>query len=82
MTKYGKLISRFLSRPKDFTYNELQRLLNGLGYSEWQRTGSRVVFFNKNLKHSIKLHKPQPEKILKMYQIDLVFNELKSKELL
>ena len=82
MTKYENLISRFQSRPKEFTYNELQRLLNGLGYTEWQRTGSRVVFFNKKLKHSIKLHKPHPDKILKRYQIDLVFNELRSKELL
>jgi hypothetical protein len=82
MTRSEKLITRFLTRPKDFTYNELKRMLNGLGYTELQGSGSRVVFSNKKLKHSIKLHKPHPGNIMKKYQIDLVINELESKELL
>ena len=82
MTRSDKLISRFLKRPQNFTYNELLRLLNGFGYNELQGSGSRVVFYNKKLKHSIKLHKPHPGNILNKYQIDLVLNELKSKELL
>jgi hypothetical protein len=82
MTRSEKLISRFLSRPKDFSYNELKRLLNGLGYTELQGSGSRVVFSNGKLNHSIKLHKPHPGRILKQYQIDLVINELQSKELI
>jgi hypothetical protein len=36
MTRSEKLISRFLARPKDFSYNELKWLLNGLGYTELQ----------------------------------------------
>ena len=82
MTRSEKLISRFLSRPKDFSYNELKRLLSGLGYTELQGSGSRVVFSNKKLKHSIKLHKPHPGRIMKQYQIDLVINELQSKQLI
>jgi len=82
MTKFEKLASRFLTRPKDFTYSELKSLLSGFGYIEFQGSGSRVVFFNKKLKHNIKLHKPHPGNILKKYQIDLVINELKSNGLL
>ena len=82
MTRSEKLIARFLTRPKDFTFNELKRLLNGLGYNEIQGSGSRVVFSNRRLKHSIKLHKPHPGKIMKKYQIDLIISELESKELL
>ena len=82
MTRSEKLITRFLTRPKDFTYDELKKLLNGLGYNEIQGSGSRVVFSNKKFKHSIKLHKPHPGKIMKIYQIDLVISELESKELL
>ena len=82
MTKFEKLASRFLTRPKDFTYSELKSLLSGFGYIEFQVSGSRVVFFNNNLKHNIKLHKPHPGNILKKYQIDLVINELKSNGLL
>ncbi len=57
-------------------------MLSGFGYIELQGSGSRVVFFNEKLKHNIKLHRPHPENILKAYQIDLVLNELKSKDLI
>ena len=71
-----------MSRPKDFTYNELIKVLGGFGYFEQQGSGSRVVFFNENLKHSIKLHKPHPGTILKRYQIDIIIEELKTKGLI
>ena len=82
MSRFEKLLKKLLSRPKDFTYNELVKVLNGLGYVEQQGAGSRVVFFNGNLKHGIKLHKPHPGNILKRYQIDIVIDELKTKGLI
>jgi len=82
MTKQEKLLIRFNSRPKDFSYNELVRLLRGLGYKELQGSGSRVVFTNEEIKHNIKLHKPHPGNILKKYQIDLIIQELKLTNLL
>ena len=82
MTKAEKLINRFLSRPNDFTYNELRKLLSSFGYKEQQGSGSRVVFSNERIKHNIKLHKPHPGNILKMYQIDLIIKELISNGLL
>jgi len=82
MTRSEKLLSRFLSRPKDFTYNELLKLLSNFGYKEQQGSGSRIVFNNERIKHNIKLHKPHPSNVLKKYQIDLIIKELKSNELL
>lgn len=82
MTKAVKLLDRFLTRPKDFTYSELLRLLNGFGYKEMQASGSRIVFSNERINHNIKLHKPHPGNILKRYQIDLIIEELKSNGLL
>ena len=82
MTKAEKLLNRFLTRPKDFTYNELLRLLSSFGYKEQQGSGSRVVFFNEGIKHNIKMHKPHPGNFLKKYQIDLIIQELKSNGLL
>jgi hypothetical protein len=82
MSRTEKLLQKLLSKPKDFTYSELVRFLKGLGYSEQQGSGSRVVFINDKLKHNLKLHKPHSENILKRYQIDLVIDELKTKDLL
>ena len=82
MSTFEKLLERFLSRPKDFTYNELIKLLKGFNYFEQQGAGSRVVFRNNEIKHNIKLHKPHPGNILKRYQIDLIIEELKTKDIL
>ena len=82
MTNAEKLLNRFLSRPKDFTYKELLRLLSSLGYKEQQGSRSRVVFSNEKNKHHIKLHKPHPGNELKLYQIDLIIQELSSNGLL
>lgn len=82
MTRFEKLLRRFLSKPKDFSYDELTRLLRSFGYVEQQGAGSRIVFSNERLQHGIKLHKPHPTKILKKYQIDLVIEELKSKKII
>lgn len=81
MTKAEKLLKRFLSRPKDLIYNELLSLLGSLGYKEEQGSGSRVVFSNERIKRYTKLHKPHPGKVLKRYQIDLIIQELNSKNL-
>ena len=77
-----KLMKRFRNKPKDFTFDELKRMLNHFGYIQAEGSGSRVVFTNKETGHKIKLHKPHPEKILKQYQIDYIKVELKTKELL
>jgi len=78
MSKIEKLIARLLSYPKDFTYDELKTLLSSFGYREVQGTGSRVCFTKKS--HKIKLHKPHPGNILKRYQLDLIIDELKTKD--
>jgi len=79
MTKAEKLINRFKKKPKDFSYDELGKLLKLFGYIEKQGAGSRVVFINSESDHKLKLHKPHQGNILKRYQLDLIENELKSK---
>jgi len=85
MSKAEKLVKRLLSRPKDFTYNELRKLLDALGYEESQSgktSGSRVAFIDLKTKHIIRLHKPHPSNELKQYQMDQVIEELKGRGLI
>ena len=82
MSRDQKLLARLLTRPKDFTYNELCKVLEYLGYEEHQcgkTSGSRVAFIEKQTKHIIRLHKPHPSNVLKQYQIDQLIDELKSR---
>ena len=81
MSKFEKLINRFLSTPKDFTYDELKNILNGMGYKESNKgktSGSRVAFIDSTTKHILRIHKPHPKNILKSYAINYIIEELKS----
>ena len=81
MSKKEKLLARILTKPKDFTYDELRKLLNGFDYIEdnsGKSSGSRVAWIHEKGKHVIRLHKPHPGNILKSYQINQILDELKS----
>jgi len=82
MSRFEKLLKCFLSKPKDFTYDELARLLAGLGYekaSTGKTAGSRVAFVNPETRHIIKLHRPHPRPELKRYQLDDIEETLRNK---
>ena len=74
-----KLRNRFLKMPSDFTFDEMQRLLEGYGYEKSNKgktSGSRLIFKNGN-KRPIMLHKPHPGNIVKDYAMKQVFDDLK-----
>lgn len=80
MSKLQKDIKRLQSKPKDFTYDELKKILNNFGFIEntkGKTSGSRVVFENMELNKKMELHKPHPNNILKMYQIKEILSLLK-----
>ena len=61
MSVKEKLKERFKNQPKDFTFDELKTLLDGLGFemsNKGKTSGSRVRFQNPALKIVIDVHKP------------------------
>ncbi len=74
-----KLRERFLKMPSDFTFDELQRLLEGYGYERGNKgrtSGSRLIFKNGD-KRPIMLHKPHPGNIVKEYALKQVLDDLR-----
>lgn len=74
-----KLRERFLKMPSDFTFDEMQRLLEGYGYEKGNKgktSGSRIIFKN-GAKRPIMLHKPHPGNIVKEYAMKQVLEDLK-----
>jgi len=62
-----KLIERFKRQPKDFTFEEMFKLLIGFGYTisnKGKTSGSRIRFINKVTKSVIDMHKPHPSNIM------------------
>ena len=84
MSKKDKLTERLLSRPNDFTFEELTTLLNRLGYTlrSAGKTGGSRVTFAKDDGDYIRLHKPHPRNILKQYQVDDIIDVLSERGLL
>lgn len=81
MSRKEKLLSRLLSLPKDFTWEELAKVLSGFGYEELtggKTGGSRRRFVDAN-KNIITLHKPHPANIVKEYALKEVIEHLKAK---
>jgi hypothetical protein len=84
MTKRDKLLNKFLSKPKDFTWQELIRFLGGFGYelvATGKTGGSRARFVHPDYP-PITLHKPHPRPILKQYQVEAIIGLLKQEGLL
>ncbi|TKC00398.1 type II toxin-antitoxin system HicA family toxin [Pedobacter cryophilus] len=81
MSKIEKLITRFLNKPKDLTWDELVVILGYYGYLEiatGKTGGSRRKFSDKD-QSIISLHKPHPKPIVKSYVIEQVLDHLKEK---
>jgi hypothetical protein len=76
-----KLIERFKKQPKDFTYDEMVKLLIGFGYSlsnKGKTSGSRVRFINTETKSIIDMHKPHPSNIINEGTMKDVYTKLKN----
>ncbi len=83
MSKTDKLLQRFLSKPKDFTFEELRKLLKIFGYEEaktGKTSGSRAAFYNAELDDMIKFHRPHPSQIIKQCYLRDIERQLKDKE--
>jgi len=81
MSRQEKLTRRLLSVPKDFTWDELIKVLAHFAYEELtggKTGGSRRRFVDGN-KNIITLHKPHPGNIVKQYALREVISHLEDK---
>jgi len=84
VSKRDKLLTRFLSRPIDFSFDELVTLLGHFGYfyARGSKTGGSRVSFTDGKGDYFRVHKPHPRSILKLYQIDDIIVSLAERGLL
>ncbi|MCG9890386.1 MAG: type II toxin-antitoxin system HicA family toxin [Thermosynechococcaceae cyanobacterium MS004] len=84
MSRKDKLIQRFLSRPKDFSWDELVVLLSAYEFEEVStgKTGGSRRRFANAAGVVLTLHKPHPRNILKTYQIEQIIEVLRQEGIL
>ncbi len=78
MTKVDKLLKRFKSKPKDFTYEELVQVLKYFGYTELTmgKTSGSAKKFKNDKNDLINFHKPHAGNIIKSYVINQIIEKL------
>ncbi len=84
MGQKEKLINRLKSRPKDFTFDEVESLLGYLDYrrsDKGKTSGSRVMFVSDS-HPPIMMHKPHPRKELLDYQVKQLLEILRQEGLI
>jgi hypothetical protein len=81
MARTEKLVDRLLSVPKDFTWEELVKVLAQFGYTELKKgkTGGSRRKLADDKKNVVILHKPHPDNIVKVYALRQVIVHLKEK---
>jgi len=85
MTKKDKLLERFLSVHKDFTFDELKTLLQSMGFeveNKGKTSGSRVAFVHLIYNENILIHKPHPSKILNRVYLKKIIEDLTLKQII
>ena len=84
MSKRDKLLERFLSRPKDITFEETTTLMGHFGYYivRGGKTGGSRASFTDGKGDYIRIHKPHPGNILKLYQVDDIIIALSERGLI
>ena len=68
-------------QPKDFTFDEMVKLLIGFGYSisnKGKTSGSRIRFINKTTMSVIDLHRPHPSNVVNEGVMKDVYTKLKN----
>ncbi|MDR0931625.1 MAG: type II toxin-antitoxin system HicA family toxin [Victivallales bacterium] len=78
MSTKDKLIARFKTLPKDFTFEEVVRVFGIFGFTignKGKTSGSRVVFTKEDVTYV--MHKPHPSNIVKESALKSALNYLK-----
>jgi hypothetical protein len=76
-----KLINRFKTLPKDFTFDETVSMLSAFGYKKHNKgatSGSRVRFKNEQTGKYLDIHKPHPGSVMKEWMMRTIYQHLKS----
>jgi len=74
-----KLVDRFKSQPKDFTFEELVKVFRYFDFdigAKGKTSGSRMEFINEERRLSYGIHKPHPANLIKGYVMKQVLKFL------
>ena len=79
MNRKDKLVKRFKTLPRDFTFDEVVSLFQSYGFeltNKGATSGSRIKFYNVADQNAYIMHKPHPSNIIKGYIMRDILNFL------
>lgn len=72
VSKFQKILARLKTKPRDFTWKELQTIMSHFGYTEIKGGGSRRKFYDEKTKAIVSLHEPHPSPVIKRYALEII----------
>ena len=82
MTQHEKLLAKLRNPGATWVWDDLCKLLIGLGYRRLEGAGSRIKFDNGKALDLINLHRPHPGNEVKAYVVRQVREKLQTGGLL
>ena len=79
MNRKDKLVKRFKTLPRDFTFDEVVSLFQSYGFeltNKGATSGSRIKFYNAANQNAYIMHKPHTSNIIKGYIMRDILNFL------
>ena len=79
MNRKDKLVKRFKTLPRDFTFDEVVSLFQSYGFeltNKGATSGSRIKFYNAADQNAYIMHKRHPSNIIKGYIMRDILNFL------
>ena len=69
MSRKEKALARLMEAPKDFTWDELKKVMSAFGFALKTTGGSGRKFIHGETGVTLFMHEPHPSKVLKAYQL-------------
>ena len=78
MSKRDKLIQRLLSKPSDFTWDEVTAVMGACNFRMHKKSGSARTFVHATTKTIVRLHEPHPQNTILHYMAKQLIEGLRA----
>jgi predicted RNA binding protein YcfA (HicA-like mRNA interferase family) len=73
-----KLLERLKGKPKNFTWDEVLKLMAVCGFRLVNKSGSARMFVHEATRVKVRLHEPHPQPTLFPYMVDQLIEGLRA----
>jgi len=78
VSRKQKLLEKLKGKPKNFTWDEVLKLMGACGFRLLNKGGAARMFVHESTRVKVRLHEPHPQNTLLPYMVDQVIEGLRA----